>query len=59
MAWLLFNFRVALGGPTEHGCYGYGFRFEGAWAQKWAQSPVLRVFQIALACSKLLILFGS
>jgi hypothetical protein len=44
---------------SEHGCYGYSFRFEGAWAQKWAQSALLRVFPIALAYSKLLILNGS
>ena len=30
-----------------------------AWAQKWAQSALLRRFRTALRCSKLLILNGS
>jgi hypothetical protein len=43
----------------EQDCYQYCIRFEIAWAQKWAQSPFFVLFQDAVLCSKLLILFGS
>jgi hypothetical protein len=44
-----------------HKIVGYPMciRFEIAWAQKWAQSPLFGGFIAAPSCSKLLILFGG
>ena len=43
----------------EHGLLPERSSFETGWVQKWAQSPFLRRFRLALGCSKLLILYGG